>query len=268
MASSTEEGRESLGPDRYKDQNRTERNGEVKAAKKLVTCSAPWIDIAARNNTKDSQFPARFWIWDTVISPGKGSFCWGKRWEKVPSFFFWLCLWWSTNQREAGRFININSWAVEPLKGACLFIESFSFKTQLPSHTRPYRVRATPRESTDLVINQLFGSLSGSGPADFFQDFLSQLFSKNVLDKADTQFSGTEEVPSVGAGGRVRAERGTHCESRFSKMLKVLAFCPSQALGEGQDSERVHLFYFSPPTLYSSPNHSWCSEMHVSLFVP
>ena len=58
--------------------------------------------------------------------------------------------------------------------------------------TPVHSVRATPGESADLVINQLFGSLSGSGPADSFQDFLSQLFSKNVLDKADTQFSGTE----------------------------------------------------------------------------
>lgn len=38
---------------------------EMKGAKKLVIYSTPWINIAARNNTKDSQFPARFSIWDT-----------------------------------------------------------------------------------------------------------------------------------------------------------------------------------------------------------
>jgi len=128
VASNTEEGRESLGPERYKDQNRTEWNGEVKGAKKLVIYSTPWINIAARNNTKDSQFPARFSIWDTFPQQRKAY---------IPSFFFRLCLWWSTSQREAGRFININSRAEEPFKGACLFVESFSFKTQLPSHTQP-----------------------------------------------------------------------------------------------------------------------------------
>lgn len=112
-----------------------------------------------------------------------------------------------------------------------------------PIHT----VRATPGESADLVINQLFGSLSGSGHADSFQDFLSQLFSKNVLDKADTQFSGTEEVPSVGAG-----EHGTHCESQFSKMLSLLLSVPPKHLMRPRLRESPFVLFFSSDLIQSS----------------
>ncbi|KAL0627713.1 hypothetical protein AAY473_001024, partial [Plecturocebus cupreus] len=61
------------------------------------------------------------------------------------------------------------------------------------------------RKAADLVLYKLFGFPCGSEPADSFHYFLSQLFNKNVLDKQTPSSQALEEVPSVGAGGRIRA---------------------------------------------------------------
>ena len=128
------------------------------------------------------------------------------------------------------------------------------------------RQRTTSRESADLVIHRLFGLPSGSGPADALHDFRSQLFNKNVLDKQTLSSQELRKYPVWRLEGGLELNADLVVNLRSQKCSRSPAFCPSQALAEGQDSEGVHLFCFSPPTLYCPPNHYWCSGMHVNSF--
>ena len=87
---------------------------------------------------------------------------------------------------------------------------------------------------------------------------LTPWLSKPVVEQecsqqADTQFSGTEEVPRVGAGGRVKTECGTQCESQFSKMLKIFCFLalPGTCWGPNLRRSPFVLFFSSNFVLFS-----------------
>lgn len=149
------------------------------------------------------------------------------------------------------RLINSNSQAVEPLRSTCLCVESLPFKTHFPSHPHLYRGREQPPERAPILLfTDRLGCPVVQGLLMLSMTFLASCLTRMFWISRHSVLRNP--VWRLEGGSELNAKLVVNL---FSKMLQISCFCPSQALAEGQDSEGVHSFCFSPPILYCSPNH-------------
>lgn len=219
--------------------------------------STLWINIAARNNTRVSQFSARFSKGDTVHSQ--------QRRACTTSFFFGLCLWESRNRKAVVGSITINSGAVEPVTVTCFFVWSFGFKTDLPLHTHTCtESEPSAPEGWSCRLQTVWVTLR------FRVCWLFSQLSKPAIEQECSGHALSSQArrrcPVCRREGGSQPNVELLVNLSFQKCSRSPVFCPSQACAEGQDSGGVRLFFFCHPTLCCSPSSSGSSQIHVRSF--
>lgn len=121
---------------------------------------------------------------------------------------------------------------------------SFSFKTDSPSHTCLYRVRAIHPPGRGLILSLIIVWVSfWFRDCDSFHDFLSYYLSA-MSGQADTQVSGLRKWPGWGLEGGSELTVELTVNLSFRKC--------SQSPAEGQDVGVAYLFSY--PALCCCPN--------------